>query len=272
MSRRLPIHLCLLALSTLLAASCQESEPTYPASTDQATELRDDGPAVGSFPSDGFRGPAVRIGDGIAWTWVKFDEAGEPASVGVSLSERALEGLPAQDASYVLYFHPRAEATRFQHVLLDYNPHGHDPDGVYDLEHFDIHFYMISNDERLAIQPDDPGFDLDPGPQYLPDMYLKANCVPQMGCHWVDLLAPEFNGGTFTRTYIWGTFNGAVIFFEPMITVECMRSTQRETLDLRQPPAYQVSGYYPDSYTLAHLDRPGRYNISLDNLSYHEAR
>ena len=155
-------------------------------------------------------------------------------------------------------------------MLIDYNPHGHEPPGVYDLPHFDVHFYMIPSAERMEIGPADPGFDILPAPQYIPDFYMRIpGGVPQMGTHWADLLAPEFNGQTFTRTYIWGSFDGKVIFFEPMITVAYLESEPSETIPLRQPQSYQRDGYYPTSYRVEHREHPDRYEISLQGLEFH---
>lgn len=42
----------------------------------------------------------------------------------------------------------------FTYVPMNWNPHGHMPPGVYDLPHFDVHFYTNSDSKRLAIRPD----------------------------------------------------------------------------------------------------------------------
>ena len=39
----------------------------------------------------------------------------------------------------------------FQFVQFDWNPKGHEPEGVYTLPHFDFHFYTVSDAAVMAI-------------------------------------------------------------------------------------------------------------------------
>jgi len=217
-----------------------------------------------------YSGPAVPVGDGVGFAWVTVDRDGVALAMGVELSEKALINLPMHPMEWVLALPSEVRVAPYDHVGLDYNPAGHEPPGVYDLEHFDVHFYMISEKERSEIGPNDPGFDLEPNPIYLPEDYLRVpGGVPGMGAHWVDLLAPEFNGGVFTRTFIWGTFGGRVVFLEPMVTVEALTADEEIVLPVRQPQAFQRDGYYPKSYRTSYLERTGGYRVALDGLTYH---
>jgi hypothetical protein len=45
-----------------------------------------------------------------------------------------------------------------------------------------------------------------------------------MGNHLIDFTAPEFNGEPFTHTYIWGAYGGSLIFFEPMVTTDFLKT------------------------------------------------
>ena len=49
-------------------------------------------------------------------------------------------------------------------------------------------------------------------------VYAPGTEVPMMGGHWVDPKAPELNGQVFTKTFLYGSYNGKMIHFEPMIT------------------------------------------------------
>lgn len=266
----------LMAGLLLAVAGCSGESPNPPTGSAPGLGLAD--LDAGAAPAAQevslvYRGPASPIGNGVAQTWVELDPSGTPLAVGLTLSEKALENLPTEPASWVLPFHHKASATTFTHVLLDYNPAGHEPPGVYDVPHFDVHFYTIPSAKRLEIGPGDPGFDVLPEERYIPSSYMKIpGGVPQMGAHWVDLLAPEFNGEPFTRTYIWGSFDGQVIFLEPMITLAYLQSNSGETIALRQPEAYQRDGYYPTSYQIEHLGQPNRHEISLQGLAFHQAQ
>jgi hypothetical protein len=99
--------------------------------------------------------------------------------------------------------------------------------------------------------------------------------VPEMGAHIVDLMAPEYNGGTFTKTFIYGSYLGNLTFLEPMFTVEYLKSligTTSSATPIRQPEAFQKAGYYPTSYTISYDKSPKEFRISFNNLTYHPAQ
>src|SRR6185369_3296716 len=89
-----------------------------------------------------FAGTALPVGKGAVRSWVTLDENGNPTAIGVTFDETALEGLPADaphgklGPEYVLALPPEARATAFDHVLMNWNPHGHQPSKVYDVGHF----------------------------------------------------------------------------------------------------------------------------------------
>lgn len=229
------------------------------------TELRAN--SVSTFYSS-----TLPIGKGVVRAWVSQDFNGDPVAVGVNLSEKALENLPAEPAQYVLILPKNKGKNFYTHVLLDWNPQGHEPAHVYDVPHFDVHFYIIPNEDRLAIGPNDLAqFANAPASQYVPDYYLQLpGGVPQMGAHWADLLSPELNGGSFTKTFILGSYDGNFIFWEPMITREYLLSHPDDIISVRQPSAFQRDGFYATHYKVSYSDSPKEYTIALTNLVFHE--
>jgi hypothetical protein len=220
-----------------------------------------------------FYSPTLPIGNGVVRAWVSENINGEPVSVGVNLSEKALENLPSVPSQYVLILPKNKGKNFYTHVLLDWNPQGHIPEHVYDVPHFDVHFYTVPNEDRMAIGPNDfAQFANAPAAQYIPDHYLQTpGGEPQMGAHWVDLLSPEFSpGGSFTKTFIWGSYDGKFIFWEPMITREYLLSHPNDLIELRQPSAYQRAGYYATHYKVSYSSTPREFTVSLMNLIYHE--
>jgi len=242
--------------------SCQKDEPLNSSGLDEENTKSQNG--------NTFYGPTVPFGNGVARAWVSEDPDGNPTGVGVNLSQKALEGLPEEPVAIVLYFPNNGATDFYTHMLIDWNPEGHEP-GFYEVPHFDFHFYIIPEEERLAIGPDDfAEFAADPLPQYIPPYYLHTpGGVPQMGAHWVDLLAPEFNGGEFSRTFIWGSYDGEFIFWEPMITMEYLLMRSSEVIPVRQPEAYQLEGWYPTDYKVEYSTKFKQYSISLINLVHH---
>ena len=120
---------------------------------------------------------------------------------------------------------PADNPTPYQYVALGWNPGGHEPPGIYDQPHFDFHFYNAPLAQRELMDPSRPEFEAEaakaPAPELVPDGYVATpGAIAFMGAHWVHPKSPELNGEKFTKTFIYGTWNGGVIFAEPMITRE----------------------------------------------------
>lgn len=235
--------------------------------TDPSTSL------LKSKTTQTFYGPTVPVGNGVARAWILQEKDGTPLAVGVTLSEKALQKLPDHMEEFVLDLPDHAGSNFYTHATLDWNPGGHEPPGVYDLPHFDVHFYIIPLEERLAIGPDDDTeFANAPAPIFQPPLYLHTpGGIPQMGAHWIDLLAPEFSGGIFTRTFIWGSYDGEFIFWEPMVTRDYLMSQPDEEIALRLPDYYQREGWYATHYKISYSTSPGQYIIALTGLTYRPA-
>lgn len=220
-----------------------------------------------------FYGPTRPVGNGVARAWIKIDANDNPIEVGVNLSAKALENLPDHHAAFVLPLHKTKGKNFYDHVLLDWGPGGHEPPGIYDVPHFDVHFYIISVEERMAIeyQPDD----LDPDPIYIPENYFRLpGVVPQMGSHWADATSPELPPTLepFTHTFIYGSYNGEFIFWEPMVTRNFLLSKPDVEAMVKQPQAWQKDGWYPTFYKIAWSDRPGEYTIALTGLTWRDGQ
>ncbi|NLR80580.1 DUF5602 domain-containing protein [Chitinophaga eiseniae] len=226
-----------------------------------------------------FKGPEQIFQHGKAWTWFQTDENDKPLRIAVAIDDAAMSSL---DTGHVgdgghdhanmlsLAFHPKAAITPFQHFGLDWNPHGHEPAGVYDKPHFDFHFYMISETERMGIPPyenDSLKFKNYPAPGYMPANYVPIpGGVPQMGTHWVDVTAAELNGQPFTQTFLNGSYNGNVIFYEPMITRAFIQANATYERAVPQPAKVQKDGYYPKKMKIEKGN--GVTNIILEDFVY----
>lgn len=212
-------------------------------------------------------GEKVAVGNGYARTYVQLNNK-IPQSMGIALSDRATTGLDHEMKEYILPLPERVKVHPFKHITLDWNPHGHEPGGVYDRPHFDFHFYFISNQLRQSItcMDDDAPLCLEaPDEDYLVSDYAPTpEGVPKMGWHWVDLLSPEFNGGIFTRTFIYGYYAGNLIFIEPMVTTEYLLSkkTSHNTIRLPKQFPYQ-QGRYPTNYKIYYDEINDLHKIEL---------
>lgn len=267
-----PLPFFLLLASAVLLAACGTSPPGEDERTD-GVETR--------------QGPAISLGQGTAHTYVLL-EGTTPLEIGVALSEGVLDGLPPDGApggmtmpdghstfEFVLEM-PEDNPTPFLHATLDWNPAGHEPPGIYDRAHFDVHFYTISHQERVAIHPEDPAF-LEkalraPPADQIPAGYVDPGIgpVPLMGVHWVDPSSPELqpeDPTPFTRTFLYGTWDGRLIFAEPMVTTEHLGTRPNERIAIPVASRYDPEGYYPESYVIRWDEVAREYRIGLGGLA-----
>jgi hypothetical protein len=267
-----------------------------------------------------YRGPCAEygeragLGDG---ELIAYSQAvgSRPVSVGLIMTDGSLDGLPHDpptDGAWCFdrdgdgTVDPMSECTGgyetqldlgaefrrevdtpYTYVLTNWNPHGHVPPGVYDLPHFDVHFYVNEDAERTAIRPgpcpqlvncDD--YELGkrlPDSRYLAPDFADMDAVePGMGNHLIDPTAPEFNGEPFTHTWIYGVWDREVTFYEAMVTHEWFDGLRSGTIDdgcydFKLPSAWQEPGWYPTSYCLRHRANRGEVTVSLENFVYRDA-
>jgi hypothetical protein len=243
-------------------------------------------------------GPSQNLGAGSARTYVAIDAAGKPVTVGVALSEAAMTNLPQTPnapspsaAMLNLALPSDAPSTGYDHVMVDWNPQGHEPDHVYTLPHFDFHFYQVDAATVMAIMPTDPQYAAKaaalPAAGFVPAGYAAASvlanipaaaaAVPMMGLHWLDVASPELQpppaGKTFTETFIYGSWDGKFIFLEPMITkayLESLKNTNGMTRSIASPAQVAKAGYYPSKYSITYDATAKEYRIALEQLVYRQ--
>ena len=264
-----------LAIGTLVFAQTEKSR--RPADSAYALTAKAD-KSLSPTGAAMFTGTALPVGKGAVRSWVRLDENGDPTAIGLTFDEAALEGLPADaphgklGPEYVLALPPEARATAFDHVLMNWNPHGHQPSKVYDVGHFDFHFYTISRQEREQITA--TGDDLAktqrrPPAEFVPEGYIYApnSEEPQMGAHWVDPASHEFHGHDFTRSLLYGSYDGQIIFVEPMITRAYLLTRPDVTEPLKLPARYGKSGYYPTRYSVRYDPTKKEYTVALEGMT-----
>ena len=228
-----------------------------------------------------YTGEAKRVGNGVAYSWVTLDEQGKPSTIGVTLTETALDGLTQIQEEgklgpeYNLSLPKEARKTAFQHISLGWNPKGHEPPGVYDRPHFDFHFYMITPQAREKITA--VGADIARCQKTVPTafapagyIYAKGTEVPMMGGHWVDPKAPELNGQLFTKTFLYGSYDGKMIHFEPMSTKAYLESKPDFAQAIQVPASYLKSAYYPTRYSIRHDPVRREYVVALEGMTWRE--
>jgi len=217
-----------------------------------------------------FLGDSVDLGDGTVYTWVKINTEGVPEEIGVTMTEQVFSNLPVGAGEFSLILPDVAVDSLFKHILFDWNPQGHPPNNIYGLPHFDFHFYIVTEEEREAIQA---GIDTFPvAAENIPLDYRSLDdppfSVPNMGVHWIDSLSSEWQGETFTETFIYGFYHGDMYFIEPMITVDYFQTNLNVTLKIKQPQSFQKDGYYPTNYSIEYDAVEQVYNIIIKDFVF----
>ncbi len=222
-----------------------------------------------------FYGPQVKMGDGKARSFLKMSK-GMPEELGIEMTEGCLKGLPEDPEDFANSFFPlplhkkALELTPFDHIGINWNVHGHEPEHVYDVPHFDFHFYKITLQEQLAIPPYEVApadFDNLPAAEYMPSMYLALpGGVPQMGKHWADLLSPELHGSPFNYTIIYGSYQGKNTFLEPMITLDILKSGAGYHVPFRQPEKFSEHRFYPTQYNIYMNTGTNKHYVTLSEF------
>jgi hypothetical protein len=170
-------------------------------------------------------GQTAVLGNGYIRSYVTTDSNGVPISIGIVMTEGALTGLPARNTEVNM---PLPQPVPpYDHIAVDWNPHGHEPTQIYGVPHFDFHFYMVNQATLQQITA--TGADLEramknPPVQFIPPGYIATPPVPQMGTHWLPGSTPELHGQPFTQVFLYGFYNGEMIFIEPMITAAYLQA------------------------------------------------
>ncbi|MFV8327134.1 DUF5602 domain-containing protein [Flavobacterium sp. ZS1P14] len=227
-----------------------------------------------------FKGPQVALGYGKVRSWISVDSNGHPTEIGIEITPEAFNNLttnsktllPEGETIVVPLQLKATELTPFDHIGLNWNPHGHEPVGVFDVPHFDIHFYMIPAEEQLAIpawSPEtDASFNNYPPIGYMPADYFTppgpATAEPQMGKHWLPINLGAYL--PFSKIMIYGSYNGKFTFVEPMITLEYLLSNVDFSASYSQPEHFEKAGNYPTKYNIYHDAISGNTYVTLSDF------
>jgi hypothetical protein len=247
-------------------------------------------------------GRIEKMGGGTVQSFVRLDGDGAPLAIGVTLSAGALEQLPPVPNSVSRCFDLNGDGKHtghecigdderildvpvdptiglpFRWISVNWNPAGHH-NTPYTRSHFDFHFHTGDPGRIEAIRPGRCGELVDCGDfkvatrpvpaQYAPPGYIDVGAVvPRMGNHLLDSRSPELKDSLpFTSTFIYGAWDGELIFWEPMITLDYLRNTRHACLEIRQPSAFRQTGYYPTQYCVRQ-DGRGQRTVTLEGFLY----
>lgn len=249
------------------------------------------------------RGRVEQMGAGTVQSFLRTDASGAPLALGVTLSNAALDRLPPKpnmvsrcfdlngdqqhtghecigDLERILDVPADSSGLPFRWITVNWNAAGHP--APYNRPHFDFHFYAVDRDRVEAITPGRCGELVDCGhferatrpvpDRYHPKGHINVGAVvPRMGNHLLDSQSPEIKDSLpFTRTFIYGAYEGELIFWEPMITLDFLRETRDACFGISQPNGFRQAAYYPTRYCVRRNPR-GERTVSLEGFRYREA-
>ena len=259
---------------------------------------------------DRVTGWRVQLGKGDVASFADLQETGAPKTIGIAISADALASLPSEPSDRHHCFDrdgdgvtdyttecahthefviplPDAVSQRddvpFKWVLLNWNKHGHMPPGIYDVPHFDVHFFIQSIEDVFAIHDGPCGPELVncdhfataklPLPDGLmhPDFKDVDAVAPAMGNHLIDLSGHEFHGMPFTASWIYGAYGGRVTFYEQMVALDYLQTRPNSCSAIKSPPSVAVAGYYPTQRCVRYDAGTAAYIVSLEGFVYREA-
>jgi hypothetical protein len=246
--------LAAIGMLSLVMIGCDDADTTLPATK-----------AGTSF------GPKLAMGQDSVQTFITTDKNGVATEIGIQFPSKAMNGIPANPAggTFMIDF-PSTIPAPWKFVMVNWNPQGHPPQ-PYLTPHFDIHFYMSSMTEVMAIAggPDTTPIDTLLFPA---DYITDFTAVPMMGVHWVDRTAPELSftdtSMRFDKTLIYGSYNGKATFVEPMIARKYLDDKGSNTFDIKQPRIYPT-GLFPTKYNINYNAATDTYTVSLSGLVSH---
>lgn len=264
---------------------------------------------AGQASAERIEGGYSNVGAGRISTYAEMDARSGPKAIGVSFSAPVLKELPASHSDEHHCFDrnkdgvvdrpaecnmshewvvplPTEAARRsdvpFKWALINWNPMGHIPPGVYDLPHFDVHFYIQPIEQVFAIEPGPCGPEFVRCDQFelarksLPANYIHPDyqnvdaVAPAMGNHLIDLTSPEFKGQRFTRTWVFGVYDGRITFYEEMLTRDYLLTRPNKCYPIKTPAAVEQTGYYPTASCVRYDAGRDAYEVSMEEFVLRE--
>jgi len=214
-------------------------------------------------------GPAQSLyGWDSARSYYEQAEDGTPLAIGIEISENAPKVMLAKSSTtsrtvFLLSPDKARVKTPFQWITITWNFAGHGPANVWDVPHFDTHFYFTSPEEAAKITtvatPDAacPGATLscdnwakalqEVAAKYYPAGWVRFNNPRAlMGDHFYNPATAI--PGSFTSDFLFGAFGGSVNFYEPMATPQFLQEKTDHCSDIAEVDAFQFSGWYPTQW------------------------
>ena len=216
---------------------------------------RGDKPAAGG--SRVVQGGSQQVGNATVVTYATIGANNVVEQVGATVPMSVIQNPPASGSgpagAFVVLPYPAEvkSTTFFDHFEMHWNPHGHDPKGVYEHPHFDFHFFGVPVQEVWQItEPDHTIL----APERIPANYVYPGAeqtVLEMGTHALPAADLE-PGAAFTVSMIVGYCQGELTMVEPMITQAWLLQKQSRTMEVPRPAVLGRATRYPTRVSITY--------------------
>jgi hypothetical protein len=148
-------------------------------------------------------------------------------------------------------FFPIEDSSGAFPILIDigHNKIGHPPFGVWDVPHFDVHFYALTEEQVLAVTcADQPKVDDDK----VPAGFVVGECVDQMGVHAHEPRADSNDPQPLkdkNADVIIGYDKGELTFIEPMLLAEPVFAGETLEANVGRPARVGRETLWPARFT-----------------------
>jgi hypothetical protein len=102
---------------------------------------------------------------------------------------------------------------------------------------------------------------------YVPPNFQDLGIVaPAMGNHLCDPTDHVFHGEKFKRHWIYGAYDGRVVFYEEMVDRGYMLSKPDACFPIQSPDAVALTGYYPTKSCIRYTPGKDEYTVSMEDF------
>jgi hypothetical protein len=162
-------------------------------------------------------------------------------------------------------------ATPFDHVAVRWHPRGLGLKGTNEKPVLDFQFHLATPEQRAMITAE--GDDLARARKPLagratPAGYeLAEGAVPTSGARWVDPASLGSHGRPFTRTLVYGSYDGRLTFIAPAITRSFLEARADVLESIKTPLSYPNPGLYPTACRVTYDPATREYTVALEGLT-----
>lgn len=222
-----------------------------------------------------FIGPKVAVGNGYVISWIRVINNQTPWEIGIDITSGVLEDLPKDSGLIEPAIIPLPDIaeklTPFNHISITWNPENFSDIPGFEQAHFNFYFHTIPIGDRMSIpvwsEETDPSFSTYPPRNHLPKNYsplIKGiGSYAEIGRHWLSTDSKSYL--PLAETFSFGTYDGKLIFMDPIVTLSVLKSGEEIIKPIPQPLYHSGNNPLPREYKISISKNENR-TVALRNF------